>query len=58
LIGEPGGKRLGKPRSRWEDKVKLDYKKIWREVVEGVYLSRERDRQQAVVNTVMNLQVP
>jgi hypothetical protein len=29
LVGSPEGKRpLGRPRSRWEDNVKLDVRKI------------------------------
>jgi len=50
LVVEPKGMRpLGRPRSRWKDKIRMDLREVgW----EGV------DQWQAVVNTVMNLRVP
>ena len=58
LAGKPERKRpLGKPRRRWEDNIKMD---LW-EVGEGgdwMELAQDRDRWRALVNSVMNLQVP
>ena len=58
LVGKPEGKRtLGRPRRRWEDNIKLDLRKVggggdWME------LAQDRDRWRALVNTMMNFQVP
>jgi len=59
LVGKPEGKRpLGRPGCRWEDNIKMDLQ----EVVEGcgdwIELAQDRDRWRALVNAVMNLQVP
>jgi len=58
LVGKPEGKRpMGIHRHRWEDNIKMDL----REVGGGgdwIELSQDRDRWKALVNTVMNLQVP
>jgi len=58
LVGKPEGKRpLGRPRRRWEDNIKMDL----REVGGGgdwMVLAQDRDRWQALVNTVMNFRVP
>jgi len=58
LVGKPEGMRpLGRPRRRWEDNIKMDLRKVggggdWME------LAQDRDRWQALVNTVMNFLVP
>jgi len=58
LVGKPEGKRpLGRPRSRWEDNIKMD---LW-EVGGGgdwMELAHDRDRWRALVNTVTNFRVP
>ena len=58
LVGKPEGKGpLGRPRRRWEDNIKMD---LW-EVGGGgnwMELAQDRDRWQALVNTVMNFWVP
>ena len=57
-VGKREGKgQLGRPRRRWEDNIKMDF----REVGEGgdwIELAQERDRWRALVNTVMNFRVP
>jgi len=58
LVGKPEGKRsLGRPRRRWEDNIKMD---LWEVGGSGDWmeLAQDRDRWQALVNTVMNFQVP
>jgi hypothetical protein len=60
LVGKPKRKRpFGRPRHRWEDGIKMDLWEIgWGGGgVEWIYLAQGRDRWQAVVNAVMNLQV-
>jgi len=59
LFGNPEGKRLlGRPRSRWEDNVRMDVREVGWEGVDWMHLAQDRDQWQALVNTVMNLQVP
>jgi hypothetical protein len=55
LVGKHEGKRpLGRPRRRWEDKIRMDTG--W-EDVEWVQLALVRGQWPAVVNAVMNLRV-
>jgi hypothetical protein len=57
LVGKPEGESpLGRPRHRWEDKIKMDLQEVgW---VEWVVLAQDRDRWWALVNAVMNHRVP
>jgi hypothetical protein len=58
LVGKPEGKRpLGRPRRRWEDRIKMDLREIGSGGVEWIHLAQDRDRWRAVVNAVMNLGV-
>ena len=58
VVGKPEGKRpLGRPRRRWEDNIKMDLLEVggsgdWMKLVQ------DRERWQALVNTVMNFHVP
>jgi hypothetical protein len=57
--GKPDGKRpLGRPRSRWEDNIKLDLQKVGCGGMDWIELAQDRDRWQALVDAVMNLRVP
>jgi hypothetical protein len=60
LVGEPEGKRaLGRPKRRWEDNIRMDLREIGFEGVEDWnHLAQDRDQWRAVVNTVINFQVP
>jgi hypothetical protein len=59
LVGRPERRRpLGRPRSRWEDNIKMDLRKIGFGDVDWIDLAQNRDRWRALVNTVMNLQFP
>jgi len=59
LVGKPEGKRLmGRPRSRWEDKIKMDLQEVGRGGEDWMELAQDRDRWRALVSTVMNLRVP
>jgi hypothetical protein len=57
-VGKSEGKRpLGRPRSRWEDEIRINLSEIGRESVEWIHMAHDRDRWRALVNTVMNLRV-
>jgi hypothetical protein len=59
LVGKTQGKRpLGRPRSRWEDNIKMDLQEVGFWGVDWIELAQDRDRLRAVVNAVMNLRVP
>jgi hypothetical protein len=58
LMGNPEGKRpLVRPRHRWEDGFRMDLREIGLESVDWIQLAQDRDRWQALVNTVINLWV-
>jgi hypothetical protein len=59
LVGKPEGKRkLGGPKRRWEDNIKMDLKKVRCEVMDWIELAQDRDSWRALVNAVMNLRFP
>jgi hypothetical protein len=59
LVGRPEGRRpLGRPRSRWEDNIKMDLRERRFRDVDWIHWAQDRDRWRALVNTVMNLRVP
>ena len=59
LIGKPEGRRpLGRPRCRWEDSIKMDLQEVGCGEMDWIKLAQDRDKWQALVNAVMNLQVP
>jgi hypothetical protein len=59
LVGKPEGKRpLERPRRRWEDGIKMDFRQIGLGVMDWIDLPQDRDYWRALVNTVMNLRVP
>jgi hypothetical protein len=59
LVGKPERKRpLGMPRRRWEDNIKMDLQKMGCWVMDWIEPAQDRDRWRALVNAVMNFQVP
>jgi hypothetical protein len=59
LVGRPEGRRpLGRLRRRWTDNMKMDLREIGFGDVDWNHLAQDRDRWRALVNMVMNLQVP
>jgi hypothetical protein len=59
LVRKPEGKRpLGRPMCRWEDNIRMDLREIQWEFVDWIHMDQDRDQWRALVNTVMNLQVP
>jgi hypothetical protein len=58
LVGKPEGKRpLRRPRRRWEDGIRMDLREIGLGGVDWIQLAQDRERWQAVVSAVMNLQI-
>ena len=58
LVGKPEGKRpLGRPGSRWKDKIKMYLQEVGCEGMDWIELAQDRDRWRASVTTVMNLRV-
>jgi hypothetical protein len=58
-VGKPEGRRpLGRPRLRWEDNIKADLHEVGCGGMDWNELAQDRDRWWALVNAVMNLQVP
>jgi hypothetical protein len=56
---EAKGKRpLARPRRRWVENIKMDITEIGWNGMDWIDLPRDRDHWRALVNTVMNLQVP
>jgi hypothetical protein len=59
LVGKPEGRRpLGRPRCRWVDTTELDLGELGWGGVDWIGLAWDRDKWRALVNAVMNLQVP
>ena len=56
-MGRPEGRRpLGRPRSTWEDNIKMDLHEVGCEGMDWIKLAQNRDRWWEHVNMVMNLQ--
>jgi hypothetical protein len=59
LVGKPEEKRpLGRPRRRWADNIKMDFREIGWVDMNWIDLTQDRDQWRALVNTEMNLRVP
>ena len=59
LVGEPEGKRpLGRPRRRWEDNIKMIFKKWDREAWTRLIWLGTGTRGRELENEVMKLRVP
>jgi hypothetical protein len=59
LVGKPEGRRpLRRPRHRWKENIKIYLGEMGFGNVDLIHLAQDRDRWRALVNMVMNLQVP
>jgi hypothetical protein len=59
LVGKPEVKKpLGRPRSRWEDNIKMYLHEVKCGGMDWIELAQDTDRCWALANVVMNLLVP
>jgi hypothetical protein len=59
LVGKPEGKRpLGRPRHRLVDNIRMDLGEVGWGDVDWIGLAQDRNRWEALVNSVLNLRVP
>jgi hypothetical protein len=59
LVGKAEGRRpLGRPIRRWLDNIRMDLVEVGWVDVDWIGLAQDRDRWRAVVNSVLNVQVP
>jgi hypothetical protein len=59
LVGKQERKRpLGRPRRRWVDNINMDLREIGWDGVDWIDLAQDKDQWRALMNTVMNVQVP
>jgi hypothetical protein len=58
-VGKPEGKRrLGRPRRRWVNNIKMDLSETGWDGMDWIDMAQDRDQWRVLVNTVMNLRVP
>jgi len=58
LVGKPEGRRpLGRPRHRWEDNIKMYLQEVVFGSMDWIELAQDKERWQALLNVVINLQV-
>jgi hypothetical protein len=59
LVGKAEGRRpLERPRRRWLDNIRMDLVEVGWGDVDWIGMAQDRNRRRALVNSVMNLQVP
>jgi hypothetical protein len=59
LVAKPEGKGpLGRPKRRWMDNITMDLVEVGCGDVDWIGLAQDRDRWRALVNSVLNLEVP
>jgi hypothetical protein len=54
LAKSEGTRQLGRPSRRWENNIKIDLHEVRWVSMDWIDLALDRDRWQAVVDTVMN----
>ena len=59
LTGKPTGKRrLGRPRRRWENNIRVELEEIGINAGDWVHSAQDRNYWRALVNAALNLRVP
>ena len=49
---------MGRPRPRWEDKIKMDFQEVVGGRWDWMELAQDRDKWRALVGTVRNFRFP
>jgi hypothetical protein len=58
LVGKPEVKRpLGRPRRRWEDNIKMDFREVGCGGIDWIDLAKDKDRWRAHLNVLMKIRV-
>jgi hypothetical protein len=58
MVGKPERKRpLGISKGRWEDNIKMDFRKMEWDAMDWINLVQDMDQCRALLNTVMNFRV-
>ena len=55
---QEGKRPFVKPRCRWKDNIKTDLQEVGWGGMDWIAVAQNRDNWQALVNAIMNLQVP
>ena len=59
LLGKPEGKRpFGRSRRRWKDNIQMNVQEVGCGGMDWIEQAQDRDRWRALVNAVMNIQIP
>jgi hypothetical protein len=58
MRGPKWNRPLGRPRHRWENNTKMDFREIGINWVNWIWLAQNTVQWWAFVNTVMNLHIP
>ena len=59
LLGKPEGRsRLGRPRRRWVDNIRMDLQEVGCGYMDWIGLAQDGERWRTLVSAVMNLRVP
>jgi hypothetical protein len=58
MVKPEGSRSLRRPRRRWLDNIRMDLVEVGWGDVDRIGLAQDRDRWRALVNSVLNLQVP
>jgi hypothetical protein len=55
VVKSEGRRKLGSPRRRWKDNIKMDIEEVVLSSVEWICVDENRNRWRAVVNTAVTL---
>jgi hypothetical protein len=59
FVGKPERKRrIGRPRRKWVDNIEMDLREIGCGGMDWIHLAQDREQWKALVNMMLNLEVP